>query len=227
MMNLKRVSQISRALTADGASGFVRVATPNPFVVGMTVNLTSAGPAVLGLQISDIKGVGGSTDVAVYLIDPATQAAYDASAYTTLLTSLIIAPAQTLWYEVGVDGVVPTPFTDLQMRSIMDAILPASLSGGVTDAQLQVTLNKYVYPVLGANLYLAISTVDASVSVGAGSYLMMSTVDVSFADGVEPTLGQSKLLAAKIYVPCRWASTTTVHFKTSAGTGTVFLWPCT
>jgi hypothetical protein len=82
-------------------------------------------------------------------------------------------------------------------------------------------------PVLGTALYLPISTVDASIVVPAGNYLMSSTVDVFFKDSAEPTLNQSKILYAKTYVGGKWAASTTVHFKTAAGTGVVYLWPLT
>lgn len=125
-MDLKRLSQVVRSLSANGANGYVRVAAPNPFTLGQIVSLTSTGPNDPGLQVSDVQGFSGTTEVAVYLIDPATGAPFNALGYTLATTPVITALEQTLWVGFGEDGVVKDVFTDTQMQNILLAVLPGA-----------------------------------------------------------------------------------------------------
>lgn len=129
-MDLKIVSAVARALTANGSNGYVRVAAGSTFKVGATVNLTSTTPLTNnGLQIQDIKGVSGSTDIALYLIDPANGQPFNATAYLTAATATITQPEQRLWYGVGTDEVPPySPLTDVQMAAVLAAIFPAAVA---------------------------------------------------------------------------------------------------
>jgi hypothetical protein len=129
-MDLKIVSAVARALTVNGSNGYVRVAAGSSFKVGATVNLSSTTPLTNnGLQIQSIAGVPGSTDIALYIIDPSNGQPFNATTYLTAATATVTQPEQRLWYGVGTDEVPPySPLTDIQMAAVLAAIFPTAVA---------------------------------------------------------------------------------------------------
>jgi len=141
MFNVKHYVAHTAALVANGSNGSVRVAGPSSFVRGMLVSLAATGVSATGVQISDVRGVVGTTHVDLILVDATTGAIFDATPYTTALSGAITAAKQSLWFDVGVDSVVSGIFTDADMAAVLGNILPggtSSLPGAGTSGPIYV-----------------------------------------------------------------------------------------